>query len=165
MEGLIRLSTCSSGHVSVEFERLSTALYNSRSRILEKSCTDPFAWGQFAPHPGLYCHTGETRIDHEDDKPNRFSCHRKRIHPIRWNNKTEQKEDLFFSDIRFRLIDAEVIVLATSGELCRLMNWTRKLNSGPKVKSASHQQNSLDGTKAKSLFKQSEGCFFLFRLV
>jgi len=31
------------GACSVEFERLSTALYNSRSRILEKSCTDPFA--------------------------------------------------------------------------------------------------------------------------
>jgi len=60
MEGFDRLSTCSSGHVLFEFERLSTALYNSRSRILEKVCTDPLPLRSICAPSAIYCHTGET---------------------------------------------------------------------------------------------------------
>ena len=77
-------------------------------------------------------------------------------------NKTEQKKIFFSPTSSFRLIDAEVMFLVTSGEVIQVNELNKETKIRSKVKHASHQQTLWMGLKLNPSVKTLKDVSFYF---
>jgi hypothetical protein len=107
------------GACAYEFERLSTEIYTSQSRILEKVAQILLPEVNLRPSPSYAVIHGKPLNPEKTTKKTDQFIFEKEL-PGKSSDKTEQKK-LYFSPIPdFRLIDAEVILMATSHEIIRI---------------------------------------------
>jgi len=161
MEGFDPVIDMLFGACSVEFERLSTALYNSRSRILEKVAQILLPEVNLRPIPAYTVIQAKPASTMKMTSPtDQFVIEKEYTNSL--NNKTEQKKIFFSPTSGFRLIDAEVMFLATSGEVMQVNELNKEIKFRSKVKSASHQQTLWMGLKLNPSLSNLKDVSFYF---
>lgn len=161
MEGFDPVIDMLFGACSVEFERLSTALYNSQSRILEKVAQILLPEVNLRPIPAYaVIQAKPASIMKMTSSTDQFVIEKEYTNSL--NNKTEQKKIFFSPTSGFRLIDAEVMFLATSGEVMQVNELNKEIKIRTKVKSASHQQTLWIGLKLNPSVSNLKDVSFYF---
>jgi hypothetical protein len=161
MEGFDPVIDMLFGACSVEFERLSTSLYNSRSRILEKVAQILLPEVNLRPIPAYAVIQAKPVLAMRMTNPtDQFVIEKENTHTL--NNKSEQKKIFFSPTPGFRLIDAEVMFLATSGEVMQVSELNKEIKIRSKVKSASHQQTLWMGLKLNQSISSLKDVSFYF---
>ena len=114
------------GACASEFERLSTELYISQTRILEKIAQILLPEINLRPHPSYaVIHAKPVVPERLADQTDQFVYEKESRDSS--SNKTELKKIFFSPTSPFRLIDAEVILAATSHEIVSVTGLTREV--------------------------------------
>lgn len=161
MEGFDPIIDMLFGACSVEFERLSTALYNSRTRILEKVAQILLPEVNLRPIPAYaVIHAKPASVSKTTDVSDQFIVEKEFSNSL--NNKSELKKIYFSPTSCFKVVDAEVMFLATTSEVVLLNDLNKDIKIRSSVKSSLHQQTLWIGLKVNPLVKNLKNVSFFF---
>jgi hypothetical protein len=149
------------GACASEFEKLSTELYISQTRILEKIAQILLPEINLRPHPSYaILQAKPVNIERQADQTDQFVFEKEFTGNS--SGKIEQRKIFFSPTSGFRLIDAEIVLMATSKEVVRINDFLRETL----VRSATHQiphKNTLWlGVKINPSIKTLKNISFYF---
>ncbi|HLO57288.1 MAG TPA: hypothetical protein VK179_00965 [Bacteroidales bacterium] len=150
------------GACSVEFERLSTSLYNSRSRILEKVARILLPEVNLRPVPAYaIMHAKPATPTKKANRSDQFIFEKENINAV--NGKTGHKKLYFSPASEFTLVDAEVALMITSSAVMQMNEMTREIkfrSSGPPL--PAYNQTIWLGLKMNPSVKNLKNVSFYF---
>lgn len=161
MEGFDPLVDLLFGACSSEFERLSTELYSSQSRILEKVAQILLPDVDLRPSPSYAILQAKPvnaeKLIHQTDQ---FVIEKEFMNTL--SKKTELRKVFFSPTSSFRVIDAEVLLMVTSQEIIQVNELMKKTIIRSKTQQISHQHKLWIGLKLNPSIKTLKDISFYF---
>jgi len=149
------------GVCSSEFERLSTELYSSRSRILEKVAQILLPEVDLRPSPSYaVLQAKPANAERLINQTDQFVIEKEFINPI--SKKTELKKIFFSPTSNFRLVDAEILLMVTSHEIIQVNELQKEIIIRSEKQQVSHQHTLWIGIKIAPSVKSLKDISFYF---
>ncbi len=149
------------GACSSEFERLSTELYISQSRILEKIAQILLPEINLRPAPAYaILQAKPVNAERFADQSDQFVFEKEFTDNS--SNKAEQKKVFFSPTSAFRLIDAEVALMATSREIVQINDLLKETLVRSNTQQIPHQNKLWLGIKMNPSIKTLRNISFYF---
>jgi hypothetical protein len=161
MEGFDPLIELLFGACSAEFEQLSTELYNSQSRILEKVAQILLPEVDLRPAPSYaILQAKPVNAERMVDQTDQFMIDKEFMNTL--TNKAELKKIFFSPTSNFRLIDAEVLLLVTAHEIIQISGLHKETIIRSQTHQVSHQHKLWLGLKINPSIKSLRDTSFYF---